>query len=77
MLQAATLEEDTTRLWQLIVACIEDAFVDYFQLTDSEATSMRGRAQVSLARGCASSDAPATRMMGPALHKATRDFGVT
>ncbi len=40
----------TTRHWQLQMAAIEDAFIEYFNMKDNEAEGMKGRAQVQMRR---------------------------
>lgn len=42
-IQLAKTRRSTTDIWKLLVAAIEQAFVEYFELKDQNANAMRGR----------------------------------
>jgi len=46
-LQAAAINKNTTRQWDLIAAAAEDANIEYHQLTGVEAKKMRGRSRIT------------------------------
>ena len=49
-LKHAQLTKDTTVMWSLIVAAMEEGFIDFFRLKGTEAKAMKGRADVRITK---------------------------
>ena len=44
----ASIIKDTTTMWKLIIAAVEAAFVEFFELKPPEAKKIKGRAVVTI-----------------------------